>query len=51
MAEGVDMQTRVTVKIDSELLKRLRERARQRGISVSALVEECLRGYLEETCR
>ncbi len=47
MAEEAEMQSRVTVKLDCGLLKRARARARQRGISLSALVEESLRAYLE----
>jgi predicted HicB family RNase H-like nuclease len=45
------MQSSVTLKLDSSLVKRAKARARQRGISLSALVEESLRAYLEGKCR
>jgi hypothetical protein len=41
------MPTKVTVSLDSELLARAKARARQRGVSVSGLVEESLRGALD----
>ena len=41
------MQSRVTLKLDSTLLKRAKARAKKQGISVSALVEASVRAALD----
>ncbi|MBM4036975.1 MAG: ribbon-helix-helix protein, CopG family [Planctomycetes bacterium] len=43
MAEEGKMQSRVTVKLDGDLLRRARARAEERGVSLSAFVEASVR--------
>jgi post-segregation antitoxin (ccd killing protein) len=42
------MKTKLTLTIDAELLPRAKRHARDRGVSLSALVEEALRSAASE---
>lgn len=42
------MKTKLTLTIDSELLPRAKRYARARGVSLSSLVEDALRGMASE---
>ncbi len=46
MAEEAETQSRVTVKLDSGLLRRAKARAKEQGVSLSALVEASVRAAL-----